>query len=118
MADAVELQQVVLNLVLNAVDAVNASVPERRRITLRSLAEDRAGKPWVVVSVEDQGVGIAEEPARLFSAFYTTKPGGMGLGLSICRSIIERHGGTLWAESNIGHGATFHFALRARFHVP
>jgi len=66
-----------------------------------------------VVAVEDAGVGLHVSQARLFEAFYTTKPGGLGMGLSISRSIIERHGGRLWATANPAHGATFHFALPA-----
>ena len=66
----------------------------------------------VVLAVEDAGVGFREQDeARLFEAFYTTKPSGLGMGLSISRSIIERHGGRLWATPNPDHGATFHFAL-------
>jgi signal transduction histidine kinase len=66
----------------------------------------------VLVAVEDSGIGIASENVdRLFNSFYTTKPGGMGMGLSICRSIIDAHGGKLWAASNSGPGATFQFTL-------
>jgi signal transduction histidine kinase len=70
------------------------------------------GTQQVLVSVTDCGVGISAENAdRLFNAFFTTKSGGMGMGLSICRSIIEAHGGRLWATANIPHGATFQFTL-------
>jgi signal transduction histidine kinase len=65
----------------------------------------------VLVSVQDSGPGLVEGFDRLFDAFYTTKPGGMGLGLSICRSIIEAHGGRIWASDNVGLGATFQFTL-------
>jgi signal transduction histidine kinase len=81
-------------------------------LVVRSTVEDRHDGPWAVVAVEDAGVGFREvEAARLFEAFYTTKPGGLGMGLSISRSIVDGHRGRLWATPNAGHGATFHFAL-------
>src|SRR5258705_956188 len=110
--DRIQLQQVLLNLLVNAVEASREVPPERRRLTLHSTVEYRDDGPWAVVRVEDGGVGLREsEPARLFEAFYTTKPGGLGMGLSISRSIIEGHGGRLWATANADHGATFHFTL-------
>src|SRR2546428_2266900 len=110
--DRIQLQQVLLNLPVNAVEASREVPPERRRLTLHSTVEYRDDGPWAVVVVEDGGVGFREpEAARLFEAFYTTKPGGLGMGLSISRSIIEGHGGRLWATANADHGATFHFAL-------
>jgi PAS domain S-box-containing protein len=110
--DRIQLQQVLLNLLVNAVEASKQVPPERRRLTLHSTVEYRDDGPWAVVGVEDCGVGFREsEAARLFEAFYTTKPGGLGMGLSISRSIIEGHGGRLWATANADHGATFHFAL-------
>src|SRR5882672_6758188 len=112
MGDRVQLQQVLLNLLLNAAEAVRNVPPERRRLLVRSAVEQRDDRAWAVVAVEDAGVGFREEQAaRLFEAFYTTKPGGLGMGLSISRSIIEAHGGRLWATANADHGATFHFAL-------
>jgi len=112
MGDRIQLQQVLLNLLVNAVEASREVPPERRRLTLHSTVEYRDDGPWAVVGVEDGGVGFREpEAARLFEAFYTTKPGGLGMGLSISRSIIEGHGGRLWATANADHGATFHFAL-------
>ena len=112
MGDRIQLQQVLLNLLVNAVEALREVAPERRRLTLHSTVEYRDDGPWAVVRVEDGGVGLREsEPARLFEAFYTTKPGGLGMGLSISRSIIEGHGGRLWATANADHGATFHFTL-------
>jgi signal transduction histidine kinase len=86
------------------------SVADRpRELVIRSHRDD---KQQVLVSVTDCGVGIAAENAdQLFNAFFTTKAGGMGMGLSICRSIIEAHGGRLWATPNLPHGATFQFAL-------
>ena len=112
MGDRIQLQQVLLNLLVNAVEALREVAPEQRRLTLHSTVEYRDDGPWAVVRVEDGGVGLREsEPARLFEAFYTTKPGGLGMGLSISRSIIEGHGGRLWATANADHGATFHFTL-------
>ena len=80
-----------------------------RELVIRSQPD---GDDHVLVAVQDAGVGIdAQKTDQLFGAFYTTKPGGMGMGLSISRSIIEAHGGRLWATPNPDHGATFHFAL-------
>jgi len=108
VADRVELQQVVINLVTNSVQAMEA-VPDRpRHLVVRSFAQ----ADEVVVSVRDSGIGI--EPSsmgRLFNAFFTTKADGMGMGLSICRSIIQSHGGRIWASNNTGPGMTFQFAL-------
>jgi C4-dicarboxylate-specific signal transduction histidine kinase len=107
--DRVQLQQVVINLVMNAVEAM-APVTERpREMLIRSQQEDANE---VLVAVRDSGMGIDSENAeRLFNAFFTTKPSGMGMGLSICRSIIEAHGGRLWVSPNTDHGATFQFTL-------
>ena len=108
--DRVQLQQVVLNLILNAVEAMG-SVEAKPRDLLISTEQDRTG---VLVAVRDSGPGI--DPShleRVFDAFYTTKSGGMGMGLSICRSIIEAHGGRLWAEANEPRGAIFQFTLPA-----
>jgi signal transduction histidine kinase len=108
--DRVQLQQVVLNLLLNAIEAMG-SVEEKPRDLLISTAQDRAG---VVVAVRDSGPGI--DPVHLdhvFKSFYTTKPDGTGMGLSICRSIIEAHGGRLWVEAKEPRGTTFQFTLPA-----
>jgi PAS domain S-box-containing protein len=108
--DRVQLQQVIINLVMNAMEAM-ASINDRPRdLTIRSWRD----ADQVLVAVEDSGTGI--DPDRidhLFGSFYTTKPGGLGMGLSICRSIIEAHGGKLWASSNAGPGATFQFSLQS-----
>jgi C4-dicarboxylate-specific signal transduction histidine kinase len=111
LGDRVQLQQVVINLIVNGTEAM-ASVTDRpRALVVRSRLDDSSR---VLVAVEDSGVGIDPETAnKLFNAFYTTKPGGMGMGLSICRSIIENHGGRLWASPNTRLGATFQFALRS-----
>jgi signal transduction histidine kinase len=85
---------------------------ERRHLVVRATRETDEDLALVVVEVEDAGVGLREaEASQLFDPFYTTKPGGLGMGLSISRSIIEGHGGRLWATANPDHGATFHFAL-------
>jgi predicted ATPase/signal transduction histidine kinase len=109
--DAVELQQVVLNLVLNASDATRDVSVERRRVTIRAELQRLADEQCVVVAVRDLGVGLpSTDASRLFDAFYTTKSGGLGLGLPISRSIVSRHGGRLWAEA-AAPGALFCFAL-------
>ena len=107
--DRVQLQQVILNLIVNGMEAMAPVTDRRRKLVVRSQLDD-SGK--VLVAVEDSGIGIDPENAtQLFNAFFTTKPSGMGMGLSICRSIIENHGGKLWASRNSGPGATFHFSL-------
>ncbi len=109
VADRVQLQQVILNLVMNGIEAMQAVTGRPRRLVIRSRQDDAR---QVLLSVEDCGIGISAENAEaLFNAFFTTKPGGMGMGLSICRSIIEAHGGRLSAANNAGPGATFQFTL-------
>jgi PAS domain S-box-containing protein len=106
--DQVQLQQVVLNLMINAVEAM--SVVEGSRELLISTA--RANSHDVLVTVQDSGPGLgAASPERVFEAFYTTKPGGIGIGLSICRSIVDAHGGRLWASASMPKGAIFQFTL-------
>ncbi|HVI80387.1 MAG TPA: ATP-binding protein, partial [Candidatus Acidoferrum sp.] len=108
LGDRVQLQQVLLNLILNAAEAM-ASMEEGARELLISTEEDQAG---AVVAVRDSGPGVDPEHLdRVFDAFYTTKPSGTGMGLSICRSIIHAHGGKLWAEANEPRGAVFQFTL-------
>jgi two-component system, LuxR family, sensor kinase FixL len=114
LGDRIQLQQVVLNLLMNAAEAVRDVPPPRRRLVVRSAVENRDDGPWAVVAVEDAGVGFRkDEAARLFEAFYTTKADGLGMGLSISRSIIDSHRGRLWATANPDHGATFHLVLPA-----
>jgi C4-dicarboxylate-specific signal transduction histidine kinase len=109
--DRVQLQQVILNLIMNAVEAMS-SVSGGAREMLISTRKSESGE--VLVAVRDSGPGLATTTFdRLFEAFYTTKPGGLGMGLSICRSIIEAHGGRLWASANVPRGATFEFTLPA-----
>ena len=108
LGDRVQLQQVILNLVMNGVEAM-ASVTDRPREVFISSSRHESDK--VLVAVQDSGVGIDEQSLeKIFDAFYTTKPQGMGMGLAISRSIIEDHGGRLWAEAN-GSGASFQFTL-------
>jgi len=107
--DRIQLQQVILNLILNAVEAMGG-IDEGARELQISTETDAAG--GVLVAVRDTGPGLDPTSVdRLFEAFYTTKPGGMGMGLSICRSIIEAHGGRLWACANEPWGAVFQFTL-------
>ena len=109
LGDRVQLQQVILNLVINGIEAMQP-VTDRPRELLVRTHQEQAGQ--ILVTVSDCGVGLAAESAdRLFEAFFTTKSGGMGMGLSICRSIIESHGGRLSACCNVGAGATFQFSL-------
>ena len=108
MADRVQLQQVFMNLTLNAIEAMQDSGGE---LTVRSQSQDSQ----LLLSVSDTGVGLpTEKMEQIFSAFFTTKPQGSGMGLAICRSIVESHGGRLWATANDGRGATFHFTLRSQ----
>ena len=109
LGDRIQLQQVLLNLVMNAVEAMGTVTGRPRRLIIRSEPDD---DDHVSVAVQDTGIGIAANHLdQVFSAFFTTKPGGMGMGLSISRSIIEAHGGQLWTTPNRPHGAVFHFAL-------
>ncbi|MEA3026313.1 MAG: hypothetical protein QOF91_1598 [Alphaproteobacteria bacterium] len=110
LGDRVQLQQVILNLIVNAIEAMSESNEGPRELLIRSEIELPDG---VMVTVRDSGPGLKPESLnRLFEAFYTTKPAGMGMGLSICRSITEAHGGRLWATANTPRGAVFQFTLR------
>jgi signal transduction histidine kinase len=109
MGNAVQLQQVILNLVVNAADAMHTVQP--RVLTVRS---NRSAAGTVRVSIEDSGTGISQaDRARIFDPLFTTKAGGMGMGLSICHSIIESHGGKIWVEPAAGRGSVFQFELPA-----
>jgi signal transduction histidine kinase len=108
--DRVQLQQVLLNLIINAIEAMRDVGEEGRELLISSRNEPDG----VLVEVRDSGPGFAPAALeRVFEAFYTTKPGGLGLGLSICRSIIEAHNGRLWASPNVQRGATFEFTVSA-----
>jgi signal transduction histidine kinase len=114
LGDRVQLQQVLLNLIVNGMDAMDTIEESKRVLLICGRLETRDGMPGALLSVQDSGTGLKpEEMDRLFEAFYTTKPQGMGIGLAISRSIIEAHGGRLWAEPNQGPGATFLFSLPA-----
>jgi signal transduction histidine kinase len=109
--DRVQLQQVILNLIMNGIEAMSAVMDRPKVLTISSERVETGG---VLVAVKDTGAGI--DPAtvdRIFESFFTTKPNGMGIGLSICRSIIETHGGRFWASPNTPHGAVFQFTLPA-----
>jgi signal transduction histidine kinase len=109
--DRVQLQQVVLNLILNAVEAMSSVDDARREL---SISTGRWGANEILVALQDSGSGIDPENLdRIFQSFYTTKPSGMGLGLSICHSIVDAHGGRLWADANEPRGAVFQFTLPA-----
>ena len=109
VGDRVQLQQVLLNLIVNAVEAMSAVHDRSRELTIVSRQE---GANAVLVEVRDSGNGLDPQRAeQLFEAFYTTKAEGIGIGLSISRSIIEAHGGRLWASANAPHGAVFRFSL-------
>jgi len=108
LADRVQLQQVLLNLIMNGIEALTA-VTDRTRLLRTQSRIDESGD--VLVAVSDSGVGFGSEMDRVFNPFFTTKANGMGMGLSISRSLIESHGGRLWAAPNSPHGAVFSFTL-------
>jgi signal transduction histidine kinase len=107
---------VILNLIINAIEAMSGVGKGSRALLIATEHEPSGG---VVVSVQDSGPGLdVEDLDRLFDAFYSTKPGGMGMGLSICRSIVEAHGGRFWAEPMLGGGTVFRFTLPAALSDP
>ena len=113
LGDRIQLQQVILNLVMNGIEAMSGVTDRSRELLIRSvlIESDR-----VLVAVQDSGIGLQPESLdHLFEAFFTTKPKGMGMGLAISRSIIEAHGGQLWAIPNDGPGATFQLTLHVGF---
>jgi signal transduction histidine kinase len=108
MGDRMQLQQVVMNLIMNSIDAMK-DVDGTRELTINSR---RGENEQLVVSVSDTGVGLPPKQAdQIFNAFFTTKPNGTGMGLRISRSIVESHGGRLWAADNSPRGASFYFTL-------
>jgi PAS domain S-box-containing protein len=109
LGDRIQLQQVILNLVMNGIEAMSAVTDRSRELLIRSRQHE---SDKVLVAVQDSGIGIDQQNLeKIFDAFYTTKSQGMGMGLAISRSIIENHGGRLWAVPNEGRGATFQFTL-------
>ena len=108
LADRVQMQQVLLNLIVNGIEAMAAVTNRPRSLCLQSRIDDSGD---VLVAVRDSGTGLSLEAHRLFAPFFTTKANGMGMGLSISRSLVESHGGRLWAEPNSPHGAVFCFTL-------
>jgi PAS domain S-box-containing protein len=111
LGDRIQLQQVMLNIIINGVEAISAASHEWRSLKIRSKKEEPG---FILVTVADTGIGLTTADSdRLFDVFYTTKPDGMGIGLSICRSIIESHGGRLWALPNQPVGTVFHITLPA-----
>jgi len=110
IGDRVQLQQVFMNLVLNGIDAMKY-VDDKRELLIKS---ERWENEQVLVSVRDTGVGLPPQTDQIFNAFFTTKVHGTGMGLSISRSIVESHGGRLWADGASPRGATFHIALPTR----
>src|SRR5437588_6756419 len=116
LGDRIQLHQVIINLMMNGIEAMQSVTDRPRELVIRSRQDETH---QVLVSVTDCGVGISAENAdRLFNAFFTTKSGGMGMGLSICRSIVEAHGGRLSASGNEGPGATFQFVLPVHEDAP
>ena len=109
LGDRVQLQQVILNLVMNGIEAMSAITDRSRDLLIRSRQHE---SDKVLVAVQDSGMGVdPKNMERIFDAFYTTKAQGMGMGLAISRSIVENHGGRLWAVPNEGPGAIFQFTL-------
>jgi len=109
LADRVQLQQVILNLMMNAIEAMSGISDGPRELLVRSGTDE---SEQVVISVQDSGPGLdPKNLEHLFDAFYTTKPQGLGMGLAISRSIIDAHGGRLWATANAPRGAVFQFVL-------
>jgi PAS domain S-box-containing protein len=114
--DQIQLQQVLLNLIMNAIEAMGSDTDSSRDLLIATSEE---GKADVRVAVADSGPGLRSDvPERLFDAFYSTKVGGMGMGLAICRSIVEAHGGRLWAGANTPRGAVFQFEVPVRVSEP
>jgi two-component system, LuxR family, sensor kinase FixL len=115
LGDRIQLQQVLLNLVINSIEAMNKVPENQRQLYIGAQSHVSEDKSFVLVTVRDSGVGLKQEDLpRLFETFYTTKVDGMGMGLAISRSIVEAHGGRLWATPNADLGATFQFILPMR----
>jgi signal transduction histidine kinase len=109
LGDRIQLQQVLLNLMINSIEAMQPVTDRQRELVIRSEQDETQ---QVRVTVMDCGIGLSTESAHgIFDAFVTTKSSGMGMGLSICRSIIQAHGGRIWASPNEPHGAAVQFTL-------
>jgi C4-dicarboxylate-specific signal transduction histidine kinase len=112
LADRIQLQQVVLNLIMNGLDAMAEVTARPRRLVVSCERWQGDGGPAVLVAVQDAGIGAAaHDLEKLFDPFFTTKRDGLGMGLSIGRSIAQAHGGRLWARRNADHGLTFYLVL-------
>ena len=112
LGDRIQLQQVLLNLVINSIEAMNKVPEDQRRLFIEAQSHVSEDKSFVLITVTDSGIGLkAEDLPKLFQTFYTTKAEGMGMGLAISRSIVEAHGGRIWATPNADLGATFQFML-------
>jgi PAS domain S-box-containing protein len=112
LGDRIQLEQVLLNLVINSIEAMNKVPEDRRQLAIEAQSRVAEDKSFVLITVTDSGDGVkAEDLPKLFEAFYTTRPEGMGMGLAISRSIVEAHGGRLWATPNADLGAAFQFTL-------
>jgi C4-dicarboxylate-specific signal transduction histidine kinase len=108
--DRIQVQQVLLNLIMNSIEAMTGAANQSRVLAVESRVDESGD---VLVAVRDSGPGLGSEGDRLFTPFFTTKANGMGMGLPISRSLIESHGGRLWATTNSPHGAVFSFTLPA-----
>src|SRR5262249_18372580 len=109
--DRVQVQQVVLNLIINSIEAMSSSHTSTRHLLISAAGTE---PDRVVIAVQDSGPGLdSADLDHIFDAFYTTKPSGLGMGLSVCRAIIEAHGGRLWASNGVPQGAVFQFTLPA-----
>ena len=113
VGDRVQLQQLVFNLLLNGIEAMDVVLDRPKKL---SICSRQHSKEDVLVEIKDSGTGL-KEPGRMFEAFFTTKENGMGMGLAICRSIIDAHQGRLWAAPSEGLGATFSFTLPVQANV-
>ena len=115
LADRVQMQQVLLNLIMNGIEAMIAVNDQPRSLRVESRVDESGD---ILVAVRDSGTGLGSEADRVFTPFFTTKANGMGMGLSISRSLVENHGGRLWAAPNVPHGAVFSFTLPVRTGTP
>jgi signal transduction histidine kinase len=112
LGDRIQLQQVLLNLLVNGIEAMSKVPEDQRQLVIEAQPHVSEDKSVILITVTDSGIGLkAEDLSRVFETFYTTKADGMGMGLAISRSIVETHGGRLWATANADLGATFQLIL-------